>query len=232
MRPIDRGSVPCDPDGLPIDFGAYDDAFNPLLKRLGQYCSYCEQLIPADLQIEHIQPKSRVPDLECCWSNFLLACRNCNSTKKDKGPINENLDECLWPDRDNTFLALSYEEGGRVKPNPNLPRDIQTKALKLIQLVGLDKTPACNAKLTDRRWSNRREIWERAQRFRQILQKCNNVETRELIIKGADSFFSVWMTVFADDQEVCLGLIKKFKGTAQDCFDDAGRPVKRPDGQI
>ncbi|MEL7360290.1 MAG: hypothetical protein AAFV85_13205 [Cyanobacteria bacterium J06634_6] len=45
-------------------------------------------------------------------------------------------------------------------------------------------------------------------------------------------FFSVWMTVFEDDPEMKVALIKLFPGTAPSCFDLDGKALNRPDGVI
>lgn len=83
MRPLDKGAVPRAGDGA-IRFGHYSDAHPHLVERLGDYCSYCERRLPASLAVEHVQPKSHVPELETSWDNFLLACTNCNSVKGSK----------------------------------------------------------------------------------------------------------------------------------------------------
>jgi uncharacterized protein (TIGR02646 family) len=49
-------------------------------------CNYCENDRPFD--IEHIYPKSLYPSLAFVWSNYLLACKGCNSEyKSDKFAI-------------------------------------------------------------------------------------------------------------------------------------------------
>jgi 5-methylcytosine-specific restriction endonuclease McrA len=81
MRPIRRGSSP-----RQADFTNYREALPDLVGRLGMYCSYCERRIPTQLAVEHIQPKGLPASqaLQGRWENFLLACVNCNSIKKDK----------------------------------------------------------------------------------------------------------------------------------------------------
>ena len=99
MRPIRRGTSPCE-----ADFANYRDALPDLVSRFGRYCSYCERLIPVQLAVEHIQPKGlpAYQALEGRWENFLLACVNCNSTKKDKDVV---LSDVLLPDRDKESLG-------------------------------------------------------------------------------------------------------------------------------
>jgi hypothetical protein len=44
----------------------------------------------------------------------------------------------------------------------------------------------------------------------------------------AQGFFSIWMTVFADDPAMRRLLIKEFTGTAADCFDTVTTQPIRP----
>lgn len=83
MRPVTRGPRPLNPDGTPKTYATYGAARRDLIECMGQYCSYCNQKLPASLAIEHVQPKALVPALRLEWDNFLLGCTNCNSTKSD-----------------------------------------------------------------------------------------------------------------------------------------------------
>ena len=105
MRPIERGSAP-------RTYARYADAIGDLEGRLGRYCSYCERRLPTSLAVEHMAPKNPHQDRELDWSNFLLACVNCNSIKRDKDAAEDDI---LWPDRHNTMLALAYSRGGFVR---------------------------------------------------------------------------------------------------------------------
>ena len=121
MRPVRRGDSPRD-----TGFTKYEYAKTDLIaciskghlhgKQLGSYCSYCERNIATNLAVEHLIPKDGLygnSDLECEWTNFLLACVNCNSTKSSKEVVFNSL---FIPDRDNTFRAFSYFADGSVKP--------------------------------------------------------------------------------------------------------------------
>jgi inosine/xanthosine triphosphate pyrophosphatase family protein len=60
-------------------------------------------------------------------------------------------------------------------------------------------------------------------------------DMRQQILQTAlcKGFWSVWMTVFADDSQMRQMLLQGFPGTAwRECFDSAGNPIHRPDGQI
>ena len=228
MRPVDKGAAPA-------IYARYQDAGPDLQARLGDYCSYCERQIETYLAVEHIQPKSLAPALRNSWSNFLLACVNCNSGKGDT-PV--NLPDYLWPDCDNTLRALEYQRGGLVSVNPALPGPLHPKAQAIIELTGLDKDPG-NPNLdrrptdADRRWLRRQEAWQLASRDLQRLNNNDCAEVRELIVENAlgRGMFSIWWTVFCGDADMKKRLRQAFLGTAPGCFDANEDCQPRPGGQ-
>lgn len=207
MRSINRGPWPTGKDGLRIEFSNYRHAKLPLTERIGEYCSYCER--SGDLHVEHVVPKS-VPmsdeeQLETEWSNFLLGCTNCNSRKWNR---NESREGFLWPDSDDTFRAFAYQSGGRVTVSANLSEDQHLKAFALFDLVGLGETGT----RTDRRRHKRRQAWDQAVNMRGLI---SNDDSRILAVNVAlgTGFFSVWMAVFHDDEEMRRRLTAAFPGT-------------------
>lgn len=234
MRPIVRGNWPKNDQGEDIQFSDYTEARAELIRRLGEYCSYCEMHLDASLAVEHVQPKkppgaNNIDQTRFLnWNNFLLACTNCNATKGNTDVV---LEHYLWPDQDNTFRALQYLEGGLVAPASD--GDLRKKAQNTIRLLGLDKTPLNDPRASDRRWNNRRETWDIAQRSRARLLTCNTVEMRAQIVDSATGrgYWSVWMTVFQDDPDMRQRLINSFDGTCAACFDAVGTPVAREGGQ-
>ena len=118
MRSVERGPWPKTDTGHKHPFAQYGHAKQPLIERVGEYCSYCER--PGDLHVEHVVPKSVDGGLETEWTNLLLGCVNCNSRKGDK---NVSRAGYLWPDIDHTFAAFVYRSGGRVAVNDALPLD-------------------------------------------------------------------------------------------------------------
>ncbi|MBR8828695.1 MAG: HNH endonuclease [Gomphosphaeria aponina SAG 52.96 = DSM 107014] len=223
MRPIERGNCQ-------QKFREYQDAKKELIQRLGEYCSYCERYIPAGLAVEHIQPKTKHPDKELNWDNFLLACVNCNSTKGDSDVL---LEEYYWPERDNTARAFEYLTGGIVRENPTLSYLEQQRAKKTLDLTGLNKIPN-SGNASDGRWLQRREVWEMARRKLEQLQGNDTLLMRESIIELAlaRGFWSVWMTVFRDDGDMLLRFIAAFPGTCRSCFDHQGKSWPRRGGAI
>ena len=203
MRSVDRGPWPEKDDGSRISFPRYGYAKGPLIDRVGEYCSYCER--PGDLHVEHVVPRSEACNLELEWSNFLLGCVNCNSRKSDN---NESREGYLWPDSDDTFSAYVYRSGGRVDVNQNLGGDDRQMASALFDLVGL----GAMGTRTDRRRHKRRRAWDQAINVRSRIKDENS---RVLAIEVAlgTGFFSVWMAVFRDDEDMRQRLLAAFPGT-------------------
>ncbi|MCK4928868.1 MAG: HNH endonuclease [Methanosarcinales archaeon] len=236
MRPVNRGSIPTDESGNEIIFKEYQNARGKLIERLGETCSYCEMHLDSGLAVEHVKPvrppgsRENIQERETDWHNFLLACPNCNSTKSNKDVV---LDDYFWPDKDNTFRAFAYSEGGIITPSTEVSAELQSKANATIELTGLDKRPLNDPKASDRRWKNRREAWDIAILAKEELSQNDNDSFRKLIVKmTGDAYWSIWMTVFQDDSDMLQRFIDALAGTANDCFDDSGIPLTRPGGQI
>lgn len=233
MLPVTRGDWPKDDQRNEIRFREYAQARGKLIQRIGEFCSYCEMHLDASLALEHVQPKNppeataHERSRELDWNNFLLSCTNCNSTK---GDTDVNLDDYFWPDRDNTFRALKYSEGGLV--TPTLDGDLKRRAENIIKLTGLDKCPNTE-KASDRRWLNRKEAWDIAERAKSRLSRNDNDDFREQITDTAfaNGFWSIWMTVFQDDADMRRRLMEAFPGTCGECFDEKYQAVVRPGGQ-
>ena len=67
MRPVNRGNAPTDNRGSAIVFKEYGDARDPLISRIGDYCSYYEVALHDIVHVEHVRPKSKHGDLERTW---------------------------------------------------------------------------------------------------------------------------------------------------------------------
>jgi uncharacterized protein (TIGR02646 family) len=209
MRPVERGDAP-------QVFNDYREAAPYLKERLGRYCSYCERFIAAGLAVEHVSPKSQDAFMLLEWSNFLLACIDCNSTKGNK---TVHKGRCLWPDTDNTFTALTYRDDGAVKPSVKLSNEGQARAKALLDLVGLDKEPKDDK---SHRWDDRREAWHKASIAKKLI--ANTATSKAVAAKAkvmaistvqGHGHWSIWMTVFSDDVDMQARLIEAFPGTAQ-----------------
>ena len=233
MRPVGKGVSP-----VSGDFKKYEDAKPDLVSRLGIYCSYCERRITTLLAVEHIEPKELKPELEKRWSNFLLACTNCNSCKGHK-PV--DLSEVLLPDRDNTFSAFVYLDDGSVEAANNLKPYQHDFAIRTLTLVGLDKPVQeyrdANKQLValDRAGQRMEAILE-AKEALSDYQQSRTDPMRRAITKCAlaTGYFSIWMRVFDNEPDMKIRFIRAFKGTeASGCFDmntgAALAPAPNPD---
>lgn len=232
MRPVDRGNAPTDQDGNAIVFQEYRDARDHLIRRLGDYCSYCEVALHSDVDVEHVRPKSKHSHLAKTWTNFLLACKYCNPTKGDKDVV---LNDYYWPDTDNTARPFIYELDRAPQVAGSLNAGQKTIARRTLELTGVDREPP-HAALTpsDRRWLKRRAAWGVAIGERQKIRRNDTAEQRESALHVAigRGFWSVWMQVFSDDLDMRRSLIAWFFGTDITCFDNQTQPVARAGGNI
>lgn len=210
MRPVNKGEAP-------NRYSDYKNARVDLIKRIGEYCSYCERFIPANLAVEHVKPKVPHLYLEKEWENFLLACTNCNSTKYNE---DVNLNDYFWPHMDNTLIPFIYESTGLISVNQHLSEQQKIMANNTLKLTGLNKKTQDNDKtVSNRLWKHRIEMWNNAttqlQRFQRTTLE-NREDMIDCILDNAigKGFFSIWITVFKDYPEIIEKLIEKFVGTA------------------
>lgn len=225
MRPVNKGDSPYQA------IKSYGDALPYLKKRLGAYCSYCEQPIDHVPEVEHLISKTRGGD-ETAWENLLLGCKYCNTRKANTTSL-ENWTEYLWPNRDNTAMAYTYQNGfprvnqALLEIDPD--GDFYKKAQNLYDLVGLDHVTTEKDK--DNRFVLRNaaytiataflEDWEEAKKRQDsfLLEICKkHIE----VVALKYGFFSVWMTTFSNEPEILQMLIEKFPNTRKECFDERG----------
>lgn len=205
MRPVQR------PD-IEETYTTYKSYLKPLIRSFGQFCSYCER---ADkLDVEHVVPKSKDAGLEVEWTNLLLGCARCNRDfKKDK---NDARDGYLWPDSDNTFHAFVYEETGRVLVNAELDAVTRQAAENLKELVKLDDGQETQKTLN----LGRRAEFKKAKMLKELFSSDAMDIDNLMVMANNASYWSVWMTVFADVSEVreCLLTDEHIPGTARQYF--------------
>ena len=234
MRPVSKGLNN-------TNFVRYQDAQQPLIDMLGEYCSYCERRLETDLAVEHVYPKG-VPataHLICDWNNFILSCKNCNSSKGDTPIDDTNRNNYLWPHLDNTLRAFHYQDGLVGIKNEWRGTQFEVIIQNTINLLGLDKDPGNPVRLRrptkkDKRWKRRHEIWQKAEMLRSHLNQEDTLPLRESIIENALGWgcFSIWFTVFIHDENMRQRLIHAFIGTDIHSFDIAYLPRIRAHGQI
>ena len=226
MRPVRKGISP-----IQGDFSKYEDAKQYLVSHLALYCSYCERRVMTNLAVEHIEPKGGdfgKPKLEKKWSNFLLACVNCNSSKGSREVLFYNL---FLPDRDNTFYAFEYTADGVIKARETLSYTNKARANITLKLLGLDKALRKTLNENDKqialdKRSQRMEVWGTAEMALEDYKSASTVlAVKNQIVENmkANGFFSVWMTVFEDYSEMKNLFIDSIQGTRESgCFDEEG----------
>lgn len=217
MRPVKKG-LP----HLYVCGTDYELARDGLLARLGKFCSYCERRLATGWAVEHIQPKdiTLYPLLEKEWTNFLLACANCNSCKLCKDP---GLDNWLIPDRDNTFRALNYLKDGIVEaaPGPSFAHaELTISTLNLNKKIPdvFDEEDVLLA--LDRR-TQRMDAWLLAQRWRSKWDRLPSMDNEDAIndLAVATGMFSIWLAAFHGVPTIWQRIITSFPGTEVACFD-------------
>jgi uncharacterized protein (TIGR02646 family) len=213
MRAVGKGPHPAGEDGKPITFQAYGDAAPHLKDRIGRWCSFCERWVATSLAVEHKLPKKHYPYLELDWSNFLLACTNCNSTK---GTREQAADPPLWPDEEDTSAMLAYSESGGIRAAAGLTGVDEARVKALLKLVGLDKEPK-HMGAGDHRFFDRLECWSQVRDSLADLHRDPSPTMRERIVKTAVNSryggFSIWCTAFATDADMLQRLAAAHPGT-------------------
>lgn len=231
MRAVNKGDSPYE------SIKEYQDAIPFQKDRIGLYCSYCEMSIKHVPEVEHKVSKSLGGELTA-WENLLLGCKDCNTRKKDK-VTPQDKDQYLWLDEDNTAIAYVYKKG---YPEVNkeylqeldLTGKLYKKAVNTYTVVGLGNDPTNKTGEKDRRFLDRNSTYHRAQ---ESLKNWKNLKEAPdlwkedmkkqiLMTATAEGFFSVWLTVFSEEPEICNALIESFPGTRKECYDESGRPQK------
>ena len=176
-------------------------------------------------EVEHKEAKS-MDGAELDWDNLLLSCKYCNTRK---GVIVKKGDKenYLWPDQDDTFHVFSYDSDIPKLNEAYLQGQdklIKKKAENIYNLIKLGNTPSPERK--DRRYLARNEARNCAIGSKNGWDKVKETSDRQLyldqieMLAKATGFFSTWMNVFKEDQEVKSLLISTFKGTKKEyCLD-------------
>ena len=224
MRPVERGANP----GGDVSYGL---AYAPLVGRMGRYCSFCEAHLKNG-HVEHVLPKDAYPGLVLSWTNFLVACANCNATKGVwPTPALGGRNAFFWPDVDNTARAFEYRLHLPPRAAPALPAADHTLANALLVATGVDRSPTHPAwSEKDDRWELRNEAWEKARECHaDLLMEDTSIHRKRVAdVAKHCGFWSVWRAVFAADRDMLLRFNSVFVGTSSACFDTNGQPVLRP----
>ncbi len=213
MRPIDKSTYTKNKS----EYNPYNNAKTDLIEAIGNFCSYCEREgFSSSLDVEHILDKKTNNNEQFLWSNFLLACKNCNSIKKTK---EINFNKIILPHLENTFLVFEYLESGLIVAKENINEPLNQKTKNLIDLIGLDRRPG-HPKYSskDKRWEERKQAWELSKRFENKYTngECDIETIVALSLKTG--FWSIWMKTFENHSEVQKELINSFSGTRKEYF--------------
>lgn len=229
MRPVQR------PPST-LTFSEHREAYRPLVAAIGRYCSYCEAPLKNG-HVEHVLPQQHYGSLRLLWSNFLLACSNCNGTKQAwPNPGGGGRKAGFWPDCDNTSRAFQYAIHQPPQPEGSLTVAQRRQAQEMLRRTGLDKSPAHpDWSASDDRWDMRNDTWDIAAQCKVDLQAEDTEAHRRSIAgrAGDRGFWSVWRTVFADDEDMLRRINSSFKGTSRASFHlRTAAALPRPGGRL
>lgn len=210
MRPVDKSLYTTNQ----VQYDPYGDAKPDLIEAIGKYCSYCEREgFSSALDVEHIKDKDTHSNEELSWSNFLLACKNCNSIK---GIQEVDFENVIMPHTDNTFFPFEYLESGFIKIKDEIEESLRRKVVNLVGLNRYPNHPKYSAK--DDRWQERKQAWELSRKYLKKYKekRCDQDTIIDLALNVG--FWSIWMHAFKDFPEVQKELVLQFKGTNQIFF--------------
>lgn len=222
MRPVDKGHKD-------KEYKPYTTAKRELFEAIGPYCSYCEREIEHMGAVEHKQPKSKVPELEYSWDNFLLGCVNCNSIKNASEINDSNINDFVWPDIDDTYHMIQYDPV-TLMPSPadHLNEHDKARVSRLIKLVGLNRAIPKEStknylKASDTRVEDRIKVAADAKSYKQAYLNLQDdakpafVEQLKILVKYS-GYWSIWMHELEEIPEIKDALLSCLPGTRTDCF--------------
>ena len=108
-----------------------------LQRAFGDVCAYCEETCKPE--IEHVRPISLYPWLAYRWSNWLLACHDCNHAKRSRWPPTGYVDPCTDPRMGTPETYFSFDTSSlEIRPNNCLGPESRNKAQRTIDDLGLN----------------------------------------------------------------------------------------------
>lgn len=112
--------------------------FRPDLSRaFSSLCGYCEEITRGE--IDHFRPVSKFPALVYQWSNWILACHDCNHAKSNKWPGDGYIDPCavVAAGRPEQFFDFDTETG-YLRPKTGLRASASAKTSRMIKDLDLN----------------------------------------------------------------------------------------------
>lgn len=232
MRPINKGAWPTKANGNKYIFNDWRKAKKHLVERTGKYCHFCEMRVNNCLAVEHIKSRNAYKKLSNCWTNFLLICTSCNSSKKMKTVLSPYRQQYYWPHLNNTLLAfyspLNGPDAQKVIPQPNLTASQTARAKSTIDLYELDKVVTSDG-ASDTRYIERMRATQLAINRRIEYQKGLATINAIVDMAATTGFFSVWLDVFSNVTPVKEALLNapEFKIDVNTWFDGNFNPIPR-----
>lgn len=184
------------------------------------------------LAVEHIKARKDYPRLAHSWTNFLLACTSCNSSKTSNKLAVPYRQHYYWPHLNNTLLAFVSPLAGPyaqlVVPRAGLSPSQQSRAAATIALYGLDKRTTATGD-SDNRYLERQKATKMA--IDRFLEYQDGKATIGAIVDMAQTtgFLSVWLAVFDSIAPIRLALLNApdYKINVAAWFDADLNPIPR-----
>lgn len=138
----------------------YEISRAALAEMTRQHCSYCDGYplnATGKEEIDHFCPKTREEfyELVCAWENLFLICTSCNGAKRDQ------WDPSLLRPDDPEYMFDRYFlfnfETGELKPAPGLGAAERHRAQRTIEILDLNRSGTCRARLSTIKAILRRE---------------------------------------------------------------------------
>lgn len=204
----------------------YKKAAKPLKERIGNYCCYCERKFSNGLAVEHKCPKDLKENwnLIIKWNNFLISCTTCNSKKNTCRVVKDNISSFVFPDTDDTYHCVSYEEANnfRATLNNRFIHDpyLRARVQRTIDMLKLNEHEDINDSAT--RCFEKRANAYMARLLKKSVERDGASEHLELI-KGnvqLGGCWSIWMHAFEDIPAVRETILYALPNTAIEYFID------------
>lgn len=219
MRPVTKWVVGT--NNVNSVYNSHGEAKLKLLDNFGNepfyFCNYCDRSIPmVNMEVEHIQCVHHYPEHEFEWSNFLLACKNCNLAK---GDTNFAIANVLLPQFQNTWNCFVINNDGTVNADVT-NANAYSRAHRTVEMLGLNRGANHPGRQPqDDRYNARRHVLFIAHRALRHYEKGMPDYADTIIFQAISTgFWYVWMKVFENHQEIQNALIVAFNSTYDACL--------------
>lgn len=138
----------------------YEVARAALEEMTARHCSYCDGYplgATGRDEVDHFRPKTHEAfyELVCDWTNLFLICTRCNAAKHDQWEP-----ALLRPDDEGyafeRYFLFNFNTG-ELEPAPDIGESDRIRAQRTIEILELNRTDACTARLNAVKMIRRRE---------------------------------------------------------------------------